>query len=225
MVALERRRHTGEAQFVDVSVQAAVFWTGLNAMVAHPIQGRDIERNGTLLQLSTLTTPLVYPCADGEVVLIATTATLLGMVPWMVDVGAVSKEWAAAEDWATYEARMLTAEALTHQLVDVRAAITDFTMMLDKQTLFQGGIERGVTIAPVQTVADVLAMEHLRVRDYWDDLELPDGRTLRTPGPFVKAPMAPVRWQRPAPTAGSTAPRCSPTCVSPTRPRPRRRHR
>ena len=45
---------TGEAQFVDVSVQAAVFWTGLNAMIAHAIQGRDIERNGTVLQLSTL---------------------------------------------------------------------------------------------------------------------------------------------------------------------------
>ena len=29
MVALERRRRSGEAQFVDVSVQAAVFWTGL----------------------------------------------------------------------------------------------------------------------------------------------------------------------------------------------------
>ena len=28
LVAHERRRQTGEAQFVDVSVQAAVFWTG-----------------------------------------------------------------------------------------------------------------------------------------------------------------------------------------------------
>src|SRR4051794_11064071 len=77
MVAHERRRQTGEAQFVDVSVQAAVFWTGLNAMISHAIDGRNIERNGTVLQLSTLTTPLVYPCADGELVLIATTATLV----------------------------------------------------------------------------------------------------------------------------------------------------
>ena len=29
LVAHERRLLTGEAQFVDVSVQAAVFWTGL----------------------------------------------------------------------------------------------------------------------------------------------------------------------------------------------------
>ena len=73
-----------------MSVQAAVFWTGLNAMIAHAIQGRNIERNGTVLQLSTLTTPLVYPCADGEVCLIATTATLVGLVPWMVESGTVT---------------------------------------------------------------------------------------------------------------------------------------
>ena len=81
MVAHHRRLATGEAQFVDVSVEAAIFWTGLNAMIAHAIQGKDVERSGTVLQLSTFTTPLVYPCADGEVVLITTTATLLCLVP------------------------------------------------------------------------------------------------------------------------------------------------
>ena len=68
LVAHQCRLLTGEAQFVDVSVQAAVFWTGLQAMIAHAIDGKDMERNGTVLQLSTLVTPLVYPCADGEVV-------------------------------------------------------------------------------------------------------------------------------------------------------------
>ena len=71
LVAHECRLLTGEAQFVDVSVQAAVFWTGLQSMIAHAIDGKDMERNGTVLQLSTLVTPLVYPCADGEVCLVA----------------------------------------------------------------------------------------------------------------------------------------------------------
>ena len=95
LVAHARREATGEAQFVDVSVQAAVFWTGLNAMISHAIDGRDIERNGTVLQLSTLVTPLVYPCADGEVCLVSTSALLVGLVPWMVETGSVSEEWAA----------------------------------------------------------------------------------------------------------------------------------
>ncbi len=202
LVANERRRLTGEAQFVDVSVQAAVFWTGLNAMTAHPIQGRNIERNGTMLQLSTLTTPLVYACADGEVCLIATSATLTGMVPWMVESGVVSQEWADGEDWKSYEARMLTGETLTHSLEEVREKVIEFTLVHRKQELFEGGIKRGITLAPVNTVADVMAMEHLAVRHYWDELALPSGRTLHTPGPFIKSAVAPVRWERAAPAVG-----------------------
>jgi crotonobetainyl-CoA:carnitine CoA-transferase CaiB-like acyl-CoA transferase len=202
MVAHHRRVDTGEAQFVDVSVQAAVFWTGLNAMIAHAIQGTNIERSGTVLQLSTLVTPLVYPCADGEVCLITTTATLVGMVPWMVESGVVTQEWADTEDWSTYEARMLTADALVHSLEEVRAAVVRFTMHHRKQELFEGGIARGVTLAPVNTAADVAAMEHLAVRGYWDDVVLPTGRTLRGPGPFVKASATPVAWTRPAPRVG-----------------------
>jgi crotonobetainyl-CoA:carnitine CoA-transferase CaiB-like acyl-CoA transferase len=202
LVAHERRRQRGEPQLVDVSVQAAVFWTGLNAMIAHAIQGRNIERNGTVLQLSTLVTPLVYPCADGEVCLIATSATLVGLVPWMVESGAVSAEWAAAEDWSTYESRMLTATDLVHSLPDVRAAVTTFTLQHDKKELFEGGIARGVTLAPVNTVADVIALDHLVAREYWDDLVLPGGPTLKTPGPFVKASATPIAWTRPAPEAG-----------------------
>jgi crotonobetainyl-CoA:carnitine CoA-transferase CaiB-like acyl-CoA transferase len=202
LVALQRRLLTGEAQFVDVSVQAAVFWTGLNAMIAHAIQGRNIERNGTVLQLSTLVTPLVYPCADGEVCLVATSATLAGLVPWMVENGIVTTEWAAEEDWATYEVRMLTSDAMVHPLEEVREAITEFTVKLRKQELFEGGIARGITLAPVNTVADVLTLEQLAVRDYWDDVKLPSGRTLRTPGPFVKASRTPIGWTRPAPGIG-----------------------
>jgi crotonobetainyl-CoA:carnitine CoA-transferase CaiB-like acyl-CoA transferase len=203
LVAHHRRVLTGEAQFVDVSVQAAVFWTGLNAMIAHAIQGRNIERFGTVLQLSTLTTPLVYPCADGEVCLIATSATLAGLLPWMVESGAVTAEWAAGEDWATYESRMLTEqETLAISLDEVREAITRFTLQHPKAELFEGGLDRGVTLAPVNTAADVVAFAQPAARDYWDEVRLPSGRTLRAPGPFVKASATPVAWPGPAPDVG-----------------------
>ena len=202
LIAHQRRIATGEAQFVDVSVQAAVFWTGLQAMIAHAIQGRNIERNGTVLQLSTLETPLIYPCADGEVCLIATSATLTGLMPWMIDSGAVTREWADAEDWATYETRLLMGDALVFPIEDVRAAITTFTLRRRKQELFEGGITRNVTLAPVNTVADVLSLDQLTVRGYWDPVRLPSGRTLRSPGPFVRASRSPIVWDLPAPDVG-----------------------
>jgi crotonobetainyl-CoA:carnitine CoA-transferase CaiB-like acyl-CoA transferase len=202
LVAHWRRLATGEAQFVDVSVQAAVFWTGLNAMIAHAIQGRNIERNGTLLQLSTLTTPLVYPCADGEVVLIATTATLDRLIPWMLADGTVSPQWVAAEDWSTYEVRMLTGTDLTHPLPVVQERIRAFCARYRKAELFARGISDGATLAPVNTVADVLGLDHLQERRYWQPYHLPDGRALRAPGPFVRLSRTPVAFRRPAPALG-----------------------
>ena len=61
----------------------------------------------------------------------------------------------------------------------MRAGIVAFTKLHTKAELFEGGIARGVTVAPVSTVADVLSLEQLAVRAYWDEIELPSGRTVR----------------------------------------------
>ena len=47
---------------------------------------------------------------------------------------------------------MLTADALIHPLPEVREAITAFTHAAPKMELFEGGIARGITLAPVNTV-------------------------------------------------------------------------
>jgi crotonobetainyl-CoA:carnitine CoA-transferase CaiB-like acyl-CoA transferase len=201
LVAHQRALSSREAQFVDVSVQAAMFWTGLNAMIAHAIQGKNIERNGTWLQLSTFVTPLVYPCADGEVTLIATAQTLRGLIPWMLASGAVDEAWVAREDWTTYEVRMLTGSELAVPVDEVRERIEAFTRKHRKVELFDGGIARNITLAPVNTVSDVLALEHLAVRDFWRPVALADGRILRAAGPFARLSRTPVAFT-PAPELG-----------------------
>ncbi len=203
-MAHHRRLATGEAQFVDVSVQAAVFWTGLNAMIAHAIQGKDIERSGTVLQLSTFTTPLVYPCADGEVVLITTTATL-DAPDSVADRGRHGElRVGRREDWSTYEARMLTGAGLTHALSEVQEKIRQFCAKHKKAELFARGVAEGVTIAPVNTVADVLALEHLEARRYWQPYRAGE-RVLRATGAFVKLSRTPVSFSRQAPAVGEHA--------------------
>jgi crotonobetainyl-CoA:carnitine CoA-transferase CaiB-like acyl-CoA transferase len=201
LVAHQRALATGEAQFVDVSVQAAVFWTGLNAMIAHAIHGSNIERNGTWLQLSTLVTPLVYPCADGEVTLIATTATLVPLIPWMVESGVIDEVWAAQEDWRSYEARMLTGAELAIPLPALRAKIEDFTRAAQQGRSVRGRHRGGITLAPVNTTSDVLALDHLAIRDFWRPVSLADGRTVCAAGPFVRLSRTPVALT-PAPDLG-----------------------
>jgi crotonobetainyl-CoA:carnitine CoA-transferase CaiB-like acyl-CoA transferase len=203
LVAHFRRLRTGAAQFVDVSVQAAVFWTGLNAMIAHAIQGADLNRNGTMLQLGVLNTPLVYPCADGEVVLMMTAPTAPHLLQWMLEDGTVDTEWITAEDWSTYEVRVRTGAPLVHALADIQARVRAFCAKHTKAALFERALAAGATIAPVNSVADVLALDHLAARDYWQPYRLPDGRTLRVPGPFARASRTSIAFSHPAPAAGA----------------------
>ncbi|MEM7095673.1 MAG: CoA transferase [Actinomycetota bacterium] len=202
MAAHHRRLTTGEGQFVDMSVQTAVFWTGLNAMIRYAIDGKNNDRVGTELHLATMSSPLVQPAADGEVCMLPTGATLQGLLPWMLETGAVTQEWVDAEDWETHERRRLDGDPLVHGPEVVLETVQRFTEGLTKAELFAGGVERGITLMPVQTASDVVAMEHLEVREYWEDVTLPSGRVLKAPGPFVKSSVAPVTWERGAPALG-----------------------
>ena len=173
-------------------------------MIASAIDGRNIERNGTVLQLSTLVTPLVYPCADGEVRLIATSATLVGLMP--VDDRQRRGDRGVGRrrrTGRTYESRMLTDGAVVHRLEDVRAAVTAFTRMHPKMTLFEGGIARGVTLAPVNTVADVLRARaprgpRLLGRPCCCRAAARCARRVRS----SRRRATPVAWTRPAPDLG-----------------------
>ena len=161
-------------------------------MIAHAIQGRNIERNGTVLQLSTLTTPLVYPCADGEV------------VPDRHDGDARrprSRGWSRTGTVTRGVGRRRGLDDLrgahAHRRRRSRTRSTEVRERdhaPSRCQVPQGGAvraaasPRGVTLAPVNTVADVLALEHLAVRDYWHDATRSRAAaTLRAPGPFVKA--------------------------------------
>ena len=182
LVAHHRRVATGDAQFVDVSVQAAMFWTGLNAMISAAIDGRNIERGGTMLQLSVSSTPLVYPAADGEVCLVPVGATLIGLIPWMGELGVVDDAWLAAEDWNTYEQRFLTGDTLTIPIEEVREKVRALTSRHTKEELFRAGLARGLTLMPVSTAADNVAMEQLELREYWDETVLPERAHPKGPG-------------------------------------------
>lgn len=203
LIAHHLRERTGEGRFVDVSVQASVFWTGLQAMIAHAIQGRDIERAGTLLQLGpTLNLKIVYDCADGLVVLLANGSTMPTLVPWMAAEGVVPESWVSDEDWPRFDLNFLTGQPTTHTYDEVVERISAWVAKYTKQQLLERGLAAGVTIVPVTTVADVLAFGHLQERKFWNEHELAPGWTIRAPGPFVKATARPPVVVRGTPRPG-----------------------
>ncbi len=192
LVAHARRVSTGEAQFVDVSVQAAVFWTILNATIAAAVQGKDIERNSTLLQLGTVTLPLVYPAEDGGVVLVANGPTITPMIPWLIEDGSIDPGWAEGEDWATFDVRTLSGQPTKHSYEAVMARIAGFLARYSREELLERGLQAGVTLAPVNRIPDVMRFGHLRERRYWQPAKLA-GRAVDMPGPFARATATPLR--------------------------------
>jgi crotonobetainyl-CoA:carnitine CoA-transferase CaiB-like acyl-CoA transferase len=202
LVAHHLRQRTGQGRFVDVSVQSAVFWTGLQAMIASAIQGKDMERAGTALQLGPLTLPLVYPCKDGEVVLIGNGPTLVPLVRWMVDDGVVPEAWLTAEEWPVYDMKVMQGQPLAFQYAEVVEAVSRWTARYTKQELLERGLATGVTMAPVATLPELLDFAQLSARNYWTDLEVQPGLTLKGAGPFVKASAKPILRQRGVPRPG-----------------------
>jgi crotonobetainyl-CoA:carnitine CoA-transferase CaiB-like acyl-CoA transferase len=203
LVAHFRRLQSGEGQFVDVSVQAATFWTTLNASIAAAIQGKDFERNGTALQVSTITMQTMYPCTDGSIVVFMNPQSLRVVVRWMVEEEVVPPSWLEDEDWSTFDVRLLTGEPVAHSLEELSDRIAAYTARYSKADLFRRGHAEGMFLAPSNSVADVLAFEHLDARDYWQTQPLPDGRVIKRPGPFVRATGVPIQYRREAPEPGA----------------------
>ncbi|MBK7329549.1 MAG: CoA transferase [Dehalococcoidia bacterium] len=210
LVAHHRRLQTGEPQFVDVSVQAAVTWTAIQAMTSYGVQGKNMERAGTLLQLGVLTMPLVYPARDGEVVFAAFGGAVASIINWMIADGTVPGSWIDDDNWAQYDIMVLTGAPVKHPMEELLAKAAEFFAKYPKQELFNRGLRDGVTIAPVATLEDVLGFDHLEARNYWYDYELPGGRKVRIPGVFARPGRTPLHAPGPAPMDADPAPAARP---------------
>jgi crotonobetainyl-CoA:carnitine CoA-transferase CaiB-like acyl-CoA transferase len=202
LVGLAKMQRSGAAQLVDVSAQAAMTWTMLNAMDAAAIQGHDFERSGSDLQLGLLTLPLVFPCADGYVAALTNGSVMDRMVHWLVDAGLVPAAWAEDEDWRSYDRRLLGGEPVAHTPEETIGAMAQFLARETKEQLMQRGLAEGVTIAPANTVQDVLEFSHLATREYWHETETADGQRLRTAGLFARLSETPLVIRRDAPRLG-----------------------
>ncbi|HZQ37315.1 MAG TPA: CoA transferase, partial [Dehalococcoidia bacterium] len=201
LVALQRRLQTGEAQFVDVSAQAALVLTAVNATIAAAVQGKDFERNGSKVQLGLYTAPTIFACADGYAVLFSQNLWPK-LVRWMVEDGSVPASWLTDVQWATFFPDFLSGKPVKHSYDELVERAAAFVAKHPVQALFRRGLAEQVFIAPVNTLADVLAFDHLQARGYWQPLRLPDGAELRAPGPFVRAGATPIRYRRGVPEPG-----------------------
>ncbi len=184
LVALTRMRRTGGSQFVDLSAQSVMTWTMLNAMDAHAIQGFDFERGGSTINNGKLKMELVYETADGWIVALPTSSVIEGCLEWMIKDGIVDATYRDI-DWRNYDLNIRELDNAPINLYQAQELLASFLTLHTKQELFEFGLNKGITLAPINTLEELLSLEHIQTRDYWRDLELKD-KTVNTPGLWAK---------------------------------------
>jgi len=200
MAAYHKMLRSGVAQRVDLSAQTVMTWTMLNAMDAYAIQGSDFQRGGGLNTGATKI-DLVFPCEDGHILALPTSAVILGCLPWMIEDG-VADESLYDIDWEAYDLNVRDPDAKPLNVYQGADICRAFFAHHTKLELFEFGSKKGITLAPVNTLGELLALDHMQARDYWSLIDLPNGKSVRSAGLWAKSNLAAMSIRRTAPGLG-----------------------
>ncbi len=206
LMARAHQARASGAKLVSVSAQAAVTWTLLNAMEAHAICGRDTERTGTIVPLAA-PLQLRHETKDGHVIAVARGVPVGRLLEWLIAEEIVPESW-RAEDWETFDQRMVAGEPTDHTFDELSAAVAELCARYTNDELLRKGLTCGETIAPINTVADLVELTHLGQREFWtrgyksfDDAS-GDAFEANFPGGFVKIDGVRVGGVRTTPAVG-----------------------
>jgi crotonobetainyl-CoA:carnitine CoA-transferase CaiB-like acyl-CoA transferase len=212
LIAHFARLKTGRGQHVDISAQQAVTPTTLSAIAAaavghsnynmFPPPARAAPREGETPQLRGPK----WSVADGLVELGLGggpgAASSNRLFAWMKSEGSLPQgldDW----DWAAVTlAAYLAGEIPEERLEIARDAVAAFLAPRTKAELLREAIDRKLLLAPINTIADLLASDHLAERRYFANFD--EGGTTRTlPWFFAHGPPGMFATPRPAPALGA----------------------
>jgi crotonobetainyl-CoA:carnitine CoA-transferase CaiB-like acyl-CoA transferase len=189
MTGLMYAEDTGIGQQIDLSVAEYATNVLENAMMQYSYSGVEYSRVGNRGYGRAAWG--IYPCRDGYVGIIAGPDQ-----NWPEVANIMEQEALADPRYASRQGRLLHAD-------EVDALMLPWLLDNDKVDIFKAGQEHGLGFSFVSTMQDLLEMEQLEARDYFEELEHPVAGTLRYPGPPI-SPHSPIQtWvYRRAPLLG-----------------------
>ena len=186
LMALHERQASGLGQHVDTSAQQSFVDCTQFQMMAVLTGGEVPVRLPGAVNLGGFLIPWVYECADGYVTVTFLFGPMIApftsrILTWVCQEGYCDSEL-RDKDWVDFGMAIVEGRESMDTFDHAIKCLTAFVATKTKAELLDRALSDNLLIAPITTTADVLALEHLEVRDYWQQVEMP-----RADGP------APVR--------------------------------
>jgi crotonobetainyl-CoA:carnitine CoA-transferase CaiB-like acyl-CoA transferase len=194
-------------QHVDVSAQQSVTLATQANNLAYRLGADEARRMSGGVQVGSLRVPLVWRAKDGYVTLGFLFGRQLGvfsqrLINYLHEAG-LCDTFTRDKDWIGYGGLLASGKEPMSEYERVLGLIADFAVSRTKAELLKIALERGVLIAPIATIGEVLESPQFEARDYWQVLEHPElGRSFPYPGPFVRFSETPISYRRRPPTVG-----------------------
>jgi crotonobetainyl-CoA:carnitine CoA-transferase CaiB-like acyl-CoA transferase len=207
LVAHHERQRTGLGQQVNVSAQQSVTIATQANNLAYRIGADEAHRMAGGVKLGSLRVPLVWRAKDGYVTLGFLFGRQLGvfsqrLMNYLHELG-ICDVATRDKDWIAYGGLLLSGEEPMAEYERVVKLIADFVASRTKAELLDAALQRGLLIAPITTMSEVLESRQLQSRQYWQVLEHPElGRSFPYPGPFARFSAAPIAYRRRPPLVG-----------------------
>lgn len=186
MIALMHRDAVRVGQHLDVSMRDGMIRATVNAIPKYRYEQSVQQRTGDHWGIREKPLKSLWRCRDGWVSFVRRGGALGGRVnhscvSWMAEHG-VDVEDLASVDWDAMDLGNDEDRARLDRLDELFEA---FLEGQDTEGAFHEGLRRGMTIAPVRTLDDVLAEPQFVERSYWAE-HVVAGRALRVPAFIVK---------------------------------------
>ncbi len=201
LIALWERSRSGLGQHVSASCQQAMMQCTQMSMLASLVGAPLYNRCAGGIRIGPYTAQFVYPAKDGHVSILFLFGAMIGpftqrLMDWVHAEGHCSAE-VRDLDWVDFFNQLFGGTLEPAVLANAVEAIGRLTVTKTKAELVAEAKRRRLLLAPVATLADVLASEQLAARDYWDVI---DG--VRYPGAIAKASATPLVPLGPPPALG-----------------------
>ncbi len=168
------REISGQGQQVDISLEEVVASRMSTNLVIWEFDKRLLKRTGNIRMLGTRTFQWIWQCKDGYVhwqyVHGRAGAPANRALSKWIDEEGLENPLRSVADWDKFDLAAMTREELDAH----RQAIARLFAKYTKKQLLEQGLERGIDITPVSSVADVFSNYHLAAQDFWANVEHPE---------------------------------------------------